>query len=317
MKLLKLIGLAIALLSTSIASLQAQTLPSEVRVGYQKGIPILLLVKKQEVIEKRLKKLGVNNVKWVEFQFGPPMLEALSANAIDIAAVGDTPPIFAQAAGSNFVYVAATPSVEHAVLVPKDSPIKTLAELKGKRIAFGKGSSAQNVAIKALALGGLTIKDVEPVYLPPADATAAFNGGKVDAWVVWDPYYAIAQDHYNARVISDTKDKRLASAAYYLSHLEFATKYPTVLEAVLEEIKGVTTWGSTHREEIAKVAAEATGIDYLSWLKTFNRTNLDLGPIKPYQIEQQQKLADTFYKLNIIPKEIKVSEFVWNWKIKK
>ena len=291
----------------------SQSVPNEVKIGYQKGIPLLLLVKKQEVIEHRLKKLGVENVKWVEFQFGPPMLEALGAGAIDIGAVGDTPPIFAQAAGSNIAYVAAIPSVEHAVLVPKDSPIKTLADLKGKRVAVAKASSAHNVLIKALAIAGLTLKDIEPVYLAPADATAAFNGGKVDAWVVWDPYYAIAQDHYNARVITDTTDKRLVSAGYYLAHRNFANNQPKVLDAILSEIKTVTIWGSKHREEVAKIAADATGIDHRSWLKSFARTNFDLTPVKPVNVTQQQQLANIFYSLGIIPKEIKVSDIVWNW----
>lgn len=153
------------------APAQAQALPAEVRIGFQKGAAILVLARKRQVIETRLKALGVNSVKWVEFQFGPPLLEAMGAGSVDLGAVGDTPPIFAQAGGSNLVYVAATPSAQHAVLVPQDSPIRTLAELKGRRVAFGKGSSAQNVAIKALALGGLTLKDVEATYLSPADAT--------------------------------------------------------------------------------------------------------------------------------------------------
>ena len=163
-------------------SAMAQSVPKEVRIGWQKGSAIQIVARKQQVIEQRLKTLGVESVKWVEFQFGPPMLEALGAGVIDLGSVGDTPPIFAQAGGSNLVYAAASPSAPHAALVPKNSPIKTLADLKGKKIAFGKGSSAQNVTIKALA--GLTIKDVEPTYLSPADATAAFNGGNIDAWTV-------------------------------------------------------------------------------------------------------------------------------------
>ena len=181
----------VALTITSVSGFSpqvfAQAVPKEVRLGWQKGSAILVLARKQQVIEQRLKTLGVDSVKWVEFQFGPPMLEALGAGAIDLGPVGDTPPIFAQAGGSNLVYAAATPSAQHAVLVPKHSPIKTVADLKGKKVAFGKGSSAHNVTVKALAIAGLTTKDIEPTYLFPADATAAFNGGNIDAWTVWDP----------------------------------------------------------------------------------------------------------------------------------
>jgi sulfonate transport system substrate-binding protein len=293
-------------------SARAQALPSEVRIGFQKGSATLVLIRKQKVIETRLKSLGVNSVKWVEFQFGPPMLEAMGVGAVDLGSVGDTPPIFSQAGGSDLVYVAATPSAQHAVLVPADSSIKTLADLKGKRVAFGKGSSAQNVTIKALALGGLTIKDVEPSYLSPADATAAFNGGKVDAWVVWDPYYAIAQQHYKARVIADTADKRLASASYYLARREFATKYPAVLSAVLDEIGKVTRWSSDHRDELASIASEATGIDAQTWGSVFARAEYTFGPVTPAHVAQQQQLADTFQSLGIIPRKINVAEAVWN-----
>src|ERR1700710_3048558 len=122
-----------ALLTPRRGAAAPGAVPQEFKVGFQQGAAILVLGREQQVIEKRLKALGVDNVQWVEFQFGPPMLEALGAGAIDIGSVGDTPPIFAQAAGSPLVYVASTPSAEHAVLVQHDSPIKSLAELKGKR----------------------------------------------------------------------------------------------------------------------------------------------------------------------------------------
>jgi len=294
------------------SSAQAQAVPKEVRIGWQKGSPILVLARKQQVIEKRLKTLGIESVKWIEFQFGPPLLEALGAGAVDLGVVGDTPPIFAQAGGSNLVYAAASPTGQSAILVPKNSPIKTLADLKGKKVAFSKGSSAHHVTIKALALAGLTIKDITPTYLSPADATAAFNGGNVDAWTVWDPYYAIAETRYEARVIADTSDKRLESASYYVAHRDFATQYPSVLSAVLDEIRLLTVKAGQNREELAAVAAEATGIDVKAWLIAFKRAEFSLGPVTDAHIAQQQQLADSFYSLGIVPKKINVQEIVWH-----
>ncbi|WP_138922443.1 sulfonate ABC transporter substrate-binding protein [Hylemonella gracilis] len=289
----------------------AQAVPKEVRIGWQKGSAILVLGRRQQVVETRLKALGVESVKWVEFQFGPPMLEALGAGAIDLGSVGDTPPIFAQAGGANLVYAAAMPSAQHAVLVPQNSPIKTLADLKGKKVAFGKGSSAQNVAIKALALAGLTVKDIEPVYLSPADATAAFNGGNIDAWVVWDPYFAIAERRYNARAVADTSDKRLASASYYIAGRDFAAAHPVVLSAVIDELRKLTIQAGKNREELAALAAESTGIDAEIWKTAFARAEFDVVPIGAAHIAQQQQLADTFHALGIIPRKIQVSEIVW------
>ena len=198
-----------------------------------------------------------------------------------------------------------------AVLVPKGSPIKTVADLKGKKVAFGKGSSAQNVTLKALVTAGLTFKDIEPAYLSPADATAAFNGGNIDAWTVWDPYYAIAETRYEARVIADTSDKRLVSSSYYMAHRDFASRYPTVLSAVLDEIRKVTVKAGQNREELAALAAEATGIDAKAWLIAFRRAEFTLGPVTDAHIAQQQQLADSFLALGIIPRKINVGDIVW------
>lgn len=308
------LGAAAAALSATIGwapQAMAQGLPGEVRIGFQKGSAILVLARKQQVIEERLKSLGVPSVKWIEFQFGPPLLEALGAGAVDLGSVGDTPPIFAQAGGSNLVYAAANPSAQHAVLAPKNSPVRTLADLKGKKVAFGKGSSAQNVALKALALAGLTIKDIVPTYLSPADATAAFNGGNIDAWVVWDPYFAIAEKHYGARVLADTSDRRLASSSYYIANRDFANKYPTALSAVLDELGKLTVWSGQHRNELAALAAEATGIDVQTWSTAFGRAEFSLGPVTDAHIAQQQQLADAFQGLGIIPRKITVSDIVW------
>jgi len=289
----------------------AQARPGEVRIGFQKGAAILVLARKRQVIEKRLRQSGIENVKWVEFPFGPPMLEALGAGAIDLGAVGDTPPIFAQAGQSRIVYAAATPSAQHAVLVPKASAISAVAGLGGKRIAVGKGSSAHALLIRVLSLHGLGLKDIEPAYLAPADATAAFNGGNVDAWVVWDPYYAIAQQHYGARVLADTSDPRLASSSFYMAGREFAERHPAVLAAVLDELAGVTRWAGDHRDELAVLAAEATGIDAATWSTAFARARFSLGPVTPENVASQQRLADDFQAIGVIPRRIRVADIVW------
>ncbi|MDP2017371.1 ABC transporter substrate-binding protein [Hydrogenophaga sp.] len=121
------------------------------------------------------------------------------------------------------------------------------------------------VTVKALAQAGLKFDDIVPTYLSPADATAAFNGGNIDAWVVWDPYFAIAEERYGARAIADTADKRLASSSYYIASRSFATQHPVVLANVLDEIRKFTLWAGKNREELASLASDATGIDVKSW----------------------------------------------------
>jgi sulfonate transport system substrate-binding protein len=286
--------------------------PTEFRVGYQKGSAILVIAKQREVFEKGLKKLGVQNVRWVEFQFGPPLLEALGAGAVDIGVVGDTPPIFAQSAGANLVYVASTPASASAILVPKDSAIQSVADLKGKKVAIAKGSSSHNLTVQALARSGLSFGDIQPVYLAPADAVAAFATGSVDAWTIWDPYFAIAQNKHSARILVDSNVKGLESNSFYLANQDFARQHPDVLKAALEEISGITKWAADNRDQLARISSEATGVDLQSQTIAANRYSIELHPITDAVVAKQQSIADTFHELGLIPNKINVRDIVWN-----
>ena len=284
---------------------------NEFRVGYQKGSAILVIAKQRAVLEKRLKSLGIENVRWVEFQFGPPLLEALGAGAVDIGVVGDAPPIFAQAARANLVYVASAPASASAILVPKNSPIAKPEELKGKKIAIAKGSSSHNLTVQALAKHGLSFDQIEPVYLAPADAVAAFTTGRVDAWTIWDPYFAIAETKHGARILVSSDEDGLASNSFYLANRTFATEHPDVLEAVLDELAEVTRWADANRDKLATISAEATGVDLAAQELASRRYAIDLQPISDATIAQQQHIADTFAKLGLIPRSINVREIVW------
>lgn len=303
--------LGATLLTAGLSSgVQAEPL-KEFKVGYQKGSAILVIAKQREVFEKRLKELGVDNVKWVEFQFGPPLLEALGTGAVDIGVVGDTPPIFAQSAGANLVYVASAPASASAILVPKDSPIKTVADLKGKKVAIAKGSSSHNLTVQALAINGLSFTDIEPVYLAPADAVAAFATGSVEAWTIWDPYFAIAENKHNARILVDSGQKGLESNSFYLANKDFAGQHPDVLKAALDELSVITKWAADNRGQLAQISADATGVDLGSQTIASKRYVIDLQPISDEVITKQQSIADTFHQLGLIPKAINVREIVW------
>ncbi|TWS95675.1 sulfonate ABC transporter substrate-binding protein [Reyranella sp. CPCC 100927] len=281
----------------------------EFRIGYQKG-GIFSVVKQQKTIEARLKTLGIDTVKWIEFQYGPPLMEALGLGAIDIGPVGDTPPLFAQAAGANVVYIASNPASESALIVPQSSPIKTLADLKGKKIAFAKGSSSHNLTVRLLAKGGLTYADVTPIYLTPADAAAAFARGSIDAWTIWDPYYAIAELRQNARTLASTKDVG-PSNSFYLANRVFAGRHPAILKAVIEEVAKVTEWADKNRDKLAAAIAEITGVELKAQQVAVERATIALRPLSEAVITQQQEIADTFHQLGLIPKPIVVRDAVW------
>jgi sulfonate transport system substrate-binding protein len=291
---------------------RAEAVPKEIRVGTQKG-GFFPAVKARHTVENVFAPLGVD-VKWVDFQFGPPLLEAINVGSVDFGYVGDSPPIFAQAANARIRYVAAVKSEGNtqAIIVPKDSPIRTLADLKGKRVAFGKGSSAHNLLVAALEKAGLSWSDITPAPLAPADATAAFVKGSVDAWSIWDPYLALAELRENARVIAFDKEIHKPNS-FYIAGSDFVEAYPALVARLNAVFAAEGVWADQHHDEVAKAQAEATGVDIAAIQRFVNRSNYRVVPIDDEIIRSQQSVADRFARLGLIPKPIRVSDIVWKW----
>ncbi|PWT92401.1 aliphatic sulfonate ABC transporter substrate-binding protein [Bradyrhizobium sp. PMVTL-01] len=301
------------LLATSLAApARAEDKPAEIRIGTQKG-GFFPAVRQRQTLENAFKPLGIE-IKWVDFQFGPPLLEAINVGSVDFGYVGDSPPIFAQAGGARIRYVAAVKSEGNtqAIIVPKDSAIKTLADLKGKRVAFGKGSSAHNLLVAALEKAGLSWSDITPAPLAPADATAAFVKGSVDAWSIWDPYLALAELKENARVIAFDKDVHKPNA-FYIANTDFVEKYPALVAKLNTTFASEGVWANQHHEDVAKAQADATGVDIEAVRRFVDRSNFRVVPLDAEIVASQQAVADRFAKLGLIPKPVTVSDIVWKW----
>lgn len=272
------------------------------RVGYQKGW--LSILKGRGTLEKELAPLGVN-VTWTEFNAGPVQLEALNVGAIDFGDVGEAPPIFAQAAGAPLVYAAATvprPKLE-AVIVLKDSPIQSVADLKGKRIAFNKGSNVQYFLVKLLEKNGLKYSDVTPIFLPPPDARAAFEKGAVDAWIIWDPFLAAAQKTLGARHLVDATGI-VNNRQYYFTSRDFATKNTDVLRIAIRQINGIDTWISKNKNQAATELSAVLGLDKSITELFVGRAAYGTAPVTSAILVEQQEIADTFFALKLIPKQL-------------
>ena len=274
------------------------------RIGHQKGL--LSLLKGRGTLEQRLAPLGVK-VSWTEFTAGPVQLEALNVGSIDFGDVGEAPPIFAQAAGAPLAYVAATPPrpASEAVLVPKDSAIKTVTDLKGKKVAFNKGSNVHYFLVKLLEKHGLKYADVQPIFLPPADARAAFEKGSVDAWVIWDPFLAAAEHSLGARVLADAKGV-VNNRSYYFSSLSYALQNPDVTKVLIEELSKLDAWGTANRDALAAEFAPLWGLPKPAVDRAVQRSVYGTGPITPAILQEQQAIADTFFDLKLIPKKIRL-----------
>ena len=281
-----------------------------VRIGHQKFDPFTL-VKARGGLEKRLQPLGVS-VEWKEFQSGPPMLEALNVGSIDIGRTGDAPPVFAQAANAPLLYIGGSAPKDRssAILVPANSAIQTLGDLRGKKIAFTKGSSANYLLAKALKSAGIKWTDIEPANLTPADARAAFQQGNVDAWVIWDPFYAAAQAQKDVRVVKDSKGLA-ANRDFYLANRSFAQANVKIIEAIREETQAVATWADANPAEVVKILAPILNVDVSILDVVTRRRSYGFEPIQADMVAEQQEIADTFFELGLIPKQLKVEEVVW------
>jgi len=306
-------GVALALLGSmglSSSPVAAQQL-KEVRIGFQRA-GLFPAVKQRHTVEDALKPRGIE-VKWVEFSFGPPLLEALNTGSIDFGYTGDAPPIFAQAARANLLYVAALPSAgnNEAIVVPESSPIRTLADLKGKKVGFAKGSSAHNTTVAALEKAGLSYADITPVYLAPADGATAFAGGSLDAWTIWDPYLALTEKG-KIRILAFAKDVH-ESTAFFLANKDFTGQHPDIVALLNQTFAQESKWADQHRPEIVTTLHEATNVETEALTRAVERSQFLVTPVTDQVVASQQATADRFFKLGLIPRAINVKDIVWNW----
>lgn len=295
---------------TAQAQTSASKAPEQLRIGYQKSAVNLVILKQQGVLEKRF---PATRVSWIEFPAGPQLLEALSVGSLEFGLTGDSPPVFAQAAGKDLLYVGAEPPKPNssAILVLKDSPVKKLADLKGRKIALQKGSSAHYLLVRAVEKAGLQWSDIQPVYLAPADARAAFERKSVDAWVIWDPYYAATELAIQPRVLATGRDLS-SNNSFYLASRAFATQHAPAVAVLFEELTRADRQAQENRKEVIKLIANFSGLDAgVVSLFLQRRPKSPVGPLSPQTVADQQRVADAFHQLGLIPKPVKVAEIVW------
>lgn len=294
--------------ATSIGRAAAQG-SKVVRIGYQKYGTFVIL-KARGTLEKRLAAQGAT-VQWLEFPAGPQLLEGLNAGAVDLGTVGETPPIFAQAGGVDFVYIGNEPAAPgaEAIVIPKQSTIRTVADLKGKKVALNRGSNVHYLLVRALAAANLKYTDIQPVYLAPADARAAFEQNNVDAWVIWDPYFASIQ-HAGGKILIDGTGL-VRNLQFYVSSRKYAEQSPDLVRTVLDELREVDTWGKANPSDVSRVLAPQTGLDPEVVDLALKRYAYGVQPISDEVIAYQQNIADTFSDLKLIPRKLDVKQVQW------
>jgi sulfonate transport system substrate-binding protein len=278
-----------------------------IHIGFQKYGKLVLL-KGRGTLEGKLRPLGYT-VSWTEFPSGPPLLEALNVGSIDFGVAGEAPPIFAQAAGAPLVYLANDPPAPQgeAILVPNDSPLKSVADLRGKKVALNKGSNVHYLLVRALEHAGLKYTDIQLVFLAPADALAAFTRGAVDAWVIWDPYEAAAEASTGARILADGTGL-VTNYQFYFSSRKFLADNAQAVDVVLEALNETDEWAKNNIRTVAGQLSPSIGLPAPVLEVSLKRESFGTLPINSEVIASQQRVADTFFALGLIPKAVNVSE---------
>lgn len=284
-----------------------------VSISYQRSSTLFLLLKRTGELEKKLGALGYD-VSWHEFSTG--LLQSLNAGSVDLHAdVADAFALFTQAANAPLTYYAeetSAPSAQ-AIIVPPDSPIHTIADLKGKRVAVSKGSGCNFLLLAALAKAGLTINDIQVRYLEAPDALAAFRGGNVDAWAIWDPFLAAQQRDAHVRVIADGSDGIAQYNRFYTATTSFAERHPDVLRVVFDELSATGKWVKAHPQEAAQILAPVWGNLPPPTVELANsRRSYAIVPVRRDQLGEQQRIADTYRAAGLIPAALKATDIrIW------
>ncbi|MGH8450575.1 ABC transporter substrate-binding protein [Pseudomonas sp.] len=248
-------------------------------------------------------------IQWSEFPSASPLGEALNAGAVDIGALGDAPYVFALGAGASLKVV----SIIHAegrnttaLLVPKDSPIKTVADLKGKKIVTGRGSIGHYLAIKALAGAGLSTGDVQFIFLLPSESRLVLDNGTVDAWATWDPYTTVVTSQSQARVLV-SGNQLLSNHLYFAATSQAITDKRVQLDDFVARVDRAYAWANAHPNEYAAAQAKITGLPLAVHVEVAKDTHLSPVVIDDSVIRGLQATADTYQKEGLLPKHIDVS----------
>ncbi|GAB3480730.1 aliphatic sulfonate ABC transporter substrate-binding protein [Azotobacter salinestris] len=306
-----LLGLGLALGLCAALPVQAET---ELRIGYQKSSTLIALLKARGTLEKALAAQDIR-LSWHEFASGQPLLEALNVGNLDLSAdVADTVPVFAQAAGAQLAYFAqeAPSPAAQAILVRADSPLRGLADLKGKKVAVTKAAGSHYLLLAALARAGLKFSDIQPAYLTPADGRAAFENGKVDAWVTWEPFLSSAQRQLSTRTLADG-EQLAAYQRYYLTSQRFAREHPQVLEVVFAELVKAGDWLRANPREAARILAPLWGNLAPEIVEQANaRRSYRVRPVQVESLAEQQKIADAFFAEGLLPRRVDARDLsIW------
>ncbi|RXZ00023.1 aliphatic sulfonate ABC transporter substrate-binding protein [Fictibacillus sp. S7] len=289
-----------------------------VNIGVQGSTGVLPYARDTKAFEKAFEKEGVK-VKWSEFASGPPHFEALASGRLDFGATGGTPLIAGQSGNVDFKAIAVTTDGKkgNSIIIPKESKIKELKDLKGKKIAVAKGSSAYNFLYMALDQAGLSDKDIKVVQLQPDEARPALDNGSVDAWSTWEPYATTAIFQTGAKSLADGEDLNINAPSFLVARTQFTKDHPDLTVLFLKTYERVMKQFIDHPDKVSSDIAKKEKLDPKIVSTVLKRSNLILSPTTPEFAKAHQEQADFLYKAGGIKTKLDTSKVIENKFIEK
>jgi sulfonate transport system substrate-binding protein len=296
-------GLLIAgVLLSAIASASAQT---TLRVGDQKG-------NSQAVMEAAgVLKDAPYRIEWKEFAAAAPLLEALGAGAIDTGLVGDAPFTFAAAANAPIKAIGAIRQSNDglAVLVPRDSKIHRFDDLKGKKIATGRGSIGHQLILAALEARGWSTSDVQIVFLAPSDAKVAYTQGAVDAWSTWEPYTSQEEVLFQSQPVI-TAEGLTPGLGFQVASRDAIRDKRAQLEDFLHRLTAARAWSLNNVGAYAETWGRLMNLPPAVPLNWLSRAKIHLTPIDDEVVSGEQKTIDLYFRAGLIKQKLNAADIV-------
>lgn len=289
--------------ASALAMPKARAAERVVKISMQRSSVLLTVLKVKGILAERLAPLGFTP-SWHLFT---SVIEPMNAGAVDIHAdVADAVPIFTQAAAAPLTFYArerGSPAAE-AIIVPAESPIRTVADLKGRTVGVSRGSGSHYVLAAALKRAGLTFADIKPAYLQAPEGAAAFEKGSLDAWSIWDPFLAFAEAKRPVRTIADGSGLT-SYHRYYLVNDSFLAEQPEVVATVYQALVEAGRWVKANPEAAVALLAPVWGDLPPAVVAAANaRRTYTVEPVERGQLGEQQDIADVFLDAKLIPRRL-------------
>lgn len=274
----------------------------------------MVISKEKGWFEEEFAKLNAE-VAWSQFPSGPPLLESLSSGRVDLSFLGDGAAITGVANGLSFQVIGMTNEGKdlNGVLVPAASPVQTLEELKGKKLGLAKGTTAHIYWIKLLNQTGLSPDDFDIINLQPEDAQAAFESGKLDAWVIWDPYLISNTEQQKARLLQ--YGSSILAPGSMIARSDFAKDNPELVTAYLKVYAQALDWIYQHPDEVTELYSAETKLPDSVIKQLLEKKTYALAPYTEEALNAQQETADImlengFIKNNIVFKDAVDNQYI-------